>query len=170
MPKRHDVWAKIERAGGVHPSEELGQSRQQPSSVKRLLRRRKITCSLSIVTRMKNSGLQIQQRWNTIKTMMSCMTAKPWNRLHLLWSLHYGKFLRLDKYLLCGVTGIADLAFEQGNSSGGLLKTLPGPAFYESAFRTIVSFASRVRFNTSTLEAVILQFHSAEVKWMRIRC
>lgn len=88
---------------------------------------------------------------------MSCMTAKPWNRLH------YGKFFRLDKYLLCGVAGvagIADLAFEQGNGSGGLLKTLPGPAFCESAFRTIASFASRVRVNRRTLDAVILQFHS----------
>lgn len=40
--------------------------------------------------------------------MMSCMTAKLWNRIH------YKKFFRLDKRLLCGVTGTADLAFEQG--------------------------------------------------------
>lgn len=98
------------------------------------------------------------------------MTAKPWNMLHLLRSLHYGKFSRLDKYLLCGVTGIAYLPFEQENGSGGLLKTHLVPAFCESAFRTIASFASRVRFNMRTLAAVILQFHSADEKWMRIRC
>jgi len=33
-----------------------------------------------------------------------------------------------------------------------------------------VSFSSKLRFNTRTLEDVTLQFHSAVVEWMRIRC
>jgi len=49
---------------------------------------------------------------NAIETMMSCTEAQPWNGLYLLWSLLYGTFFKFDKYVLCGITGIADLACE----------------------------------------------------------
>lgn len=62
------------------------------------------------------------------------------------------------------VTGTAGLVFEQGNGSGGLFKSLSDSDFYESAFRTIANFAFKVKLNTMALEAVLLQFHSAEVK------
>lgn len=125
--------------------------------------------SPGLVTRMKNNGLQKQQRWNTIKLMKICMITKPWNRLCLPWNIHNGNFLRLDKYLLCGVAGAVDLAFEQANGTGDKRHkwhTHPGSAFYKRVFWTMI-FVSRDRFNTKTLEFVILKFNSVKLQNLR---